>query len=94
MLANNWQDFTLTGRVAVVSRATRENGPAICESLARQGAKVVVGDSHPHAEARRLATLGYEVMGIEAEVSQVSRLETLLAQTVQRYGRVDINFWC
>lgn len=87
------QDFSLAERIAIVTHATQANGPAICEALGRQGAKVVVGDTpanNPAAEARRLATLGYEAHGIEVDVSQVDQLQNLVAQAAQRYGRIDI----
>lgn len=89
MLADN-EDFSLLNRIAVVAHATQENGPAICEALGKQGAKIVLGDVSPDAEVRRLSKLGIEAMGIATEVNQVSRLENLLAQAVQRYGRIDI----
>ena len=90
MLADNGQDFSLVDRVAVVTRATRENGPAICEALGKQGARVVLGDMNPDSAAWRLSNLGLEAMGIAAEVDQVSQLENLLDQVVRRYGRIDI----
>lgn len=87
------RDFSLANQIAVVTHATQANGPAICEALGRQGAKVVVGDmlaNNPVAEAQHLAKLGYEALAIEVDASQVDQLQNLMTQVVQRYGHIDI----
>ena len=87
------QDLNLAGRIAVVTRAVQVNGPAICEALGRQGAKIVLGDTSSAnlaEEAQRLSNLGVETLSLETDVSQVNQIEHLLGQAVQAYGRVDI----
>lgn len=87
------QNWSLAGQVAVVTRAALDNGPAICESLGQQGAKIVLSDANSanlNSVADRLSALGIETLPVKADVSQPDQLEDLLKQTIQTYQRVDI----
>lgn len=87
------RDFELINRVAVVTRATQGSGPAICEALGRQGAKIVLGGTRstgPDMKAQRLSESGIEALSIEPDLTQVGHMENLLMRAVQTYGRVDI----
>lgn len=87
------QDFRLIDRVVVVTQAAQANGPAICEALGRQGAKIVLGDArsaNPVSEALNLSRRGIDAFGVEADLAQVNQIENLLMQAVQSYGRIDI----
>jgi len=87
------QNWSLAGQVAVVTRASMDNGPAICESLGQQGAKIVLSDAtsaNLNSVADRLLVLGIETLPVKTDVSQPVQLENLLKQTVQTYQRVDI----
>jgi len=84
----------LQGKVAIVTGGNSGIGMAIVLELARQGANIVIDYvAHPEAaEAleQRVHALGDRVIGVKADVSQLSELRKLFATTAQAFGRVDI----
>ncbi len=84
----------LKNKVAVVTGGNSGIGKAIVLELARRGAKIVVDYvSHPDAAAeleKRVASLGDQAIGVEADVSQLADLERLIATTVKAFGQLDI----
>ena len=86
--------MNLKGKVAIVTGGNSGIGMAIVLELARQGANIVI-DYVAHPEAtdaleRRVLALGYRVIGVKADVSQLTELQRLLDATVKAFGRVDI----
>jgi glucose 1-dehydrogenase len=85
---------SLKGKVAVVTGGNSGIGLAIVLELAKQGASIAIDYiAHPEAtEAleQRVATLGDQVIGVDADVSKVADLERLIGETVKKLGRVDI----
>ncbi len=85
--------FSLNGQVAVVIGGTGELCGAMAEALASAGAKVVlVGRNAEKAAPRleRIRAAGGEAVFIAAEASSKAALETLLADVLKAYGKVDI----
>jgi glucose 1-dehydrogenase len=84
----------LKGKVAIVTGGNSGIGMAIVLELARQGANIVIDFvSHPDATEvleKQVVALGDQALGVDADVSQVSDLEKLIAAAVERFGRVDI----
>ncbi len=87
-------DFTLTGRVAIVTGASRGIGTAIAQGLAEQGAKVVLSSRKQEdleREAERLNQLRPgSAAAIAAHAGRPADLQALVQQTMERYGRIDI----
>jgi NAD(P)-dependent dehydrogenase (short-subunit alcohol dehydrogenase family) len=91
------QLFGLTGQVAVVVGGTGVLGGALCEGIARAGAKVVVaGNSQSRGQERvaRIESLGGRALFSPADVGQRKSLETLLAVALAEFGRVDMLVNC
>lgn len=86
--------MTLSGKVAVVTGASRGIGRAIALRLAKEGARVVVNhpgeDEHAQTVVSRIGQLGGEAMAIKADVSQAQDVEHMFTQVVERFGTVDI----
>jgi meso-butanediol dehydrogenase/(S,S)-butanediol dehydrogenase/diacetyl reductase len=86
----------LTGMVALVTGAARDRGigRGIALVLAERGADVVVSDREHEEEAARRVTeieaLGRRSAFVEADVSQPGENERLVAETVERFGRLDV----
>jgi glucose 1-dehydrogenase len=86
--------MSLKGKVAIVTGGNSGIGLAIVLELAKQGANIVIDYvAHPEAaEAleKRVAALGDQAIGVEADVSQVAELQKLITTAVDRFGRVDV----
>jgi NAD(P)-dependent dehydrogenase (short-subunit alcohol dehydrogenase family) len=85
--------FDLSGKVAIVTGSTKGIGKAIAAALADHGAKVVVSsrDTDRVADAAaELAGDGREVLGIVCNVGRKEELQTLVDQTRDAWGQIDI----
>ncbi|MZQ84102.1 glucose 1-dehydrogenase [Paenibacillus sp. 5J-6] len=84
----------LSGKVAIVTGASRGIGREIAELLAKHGAKVVINFASNPAKAQEVVASikenGGEALPIQADMSQVSDIELLFQQTLAAYGQVDI----
>lgn len=84
----------LTGRVAIVTGASRGIGRSIALALAAEGAKVAVNYNSSEAAAREVVDTivanGGESMPIRANVSQVDEARRMVQEVIDRWGRVHI----
>ena len=84
----------LTGKVAVVTGASKGIGASIAEHLAAEGASVVVNyassKSGADAVVKRITEKGGKAIAAQADVSQPAEIERLFAETKKAFGRLDI----
>jgi NAD(P)-dependent dehydrogenase (short-subunit alcohol dehydrogenase family) len=84
-----------TGTVAVVTGGASGIGRALCEALARRGARVVVADRNAAGAdevARASAALGGQARGAAVDVTDADAVEHLIDETVRDDGRIDFLF--
>jgi NAD(P)-dependent dehydrogenase (short-subunit alcohol dehydrogenase family) len=85
--------FDLTGRVAVVTGASRGIGEALAHALARHGAQVVVSSRKLDgctAVAAAIEAAGGRAVAKACHIGDLDALEALFAFVQQRYGRLDV----
>jgi len=85
--------FDLRGKVAVVTGATRGIGWATARELANAGAAVVVSSEDAELAKERAETLaadGKPALGVRCDVRNCDELATLVQETLDRFGRLDI----
>ena len=80
-------DLELTGRVAVVTGASRGIGLAITRTLAREGARVVAAS---RSRTPELDTLGDDVLHVAVDLMDPDAPAEVVARAVEAYGGVDI----
>ena len=84
---------SLQGRVALVTGASSGIGEATALALGRAGARVAIAARRRErleGVSRRIAELRSEALVLEADVARERDAESVVARTVERFGRLDI----
>jgi 3-oxoacyl-[acyl-carrier protein] reductase len=80
--------------VAIVTGASRGIGKAIAQRLAKDGFAVVINYASSAGEAdevvSKIKAEGGDAAAIKADVSDASQVEQLFAQTLDKFGRIDV----
>ncbi len=84
----------LTGKVAVVTGASKGIGAGIAKGLAREGARVVVNYASDRTGAERVAQeiqqAGGDAVVVGGSVAKQAEVDTLFAQAGKHFGKVDV----
>ncbi|MEL6536204.1 MAG: glucose 1-dehydrogenase [Bacteroidota bacterium] len=87
------EQFSLEGKVAIITGASKGIGKAIAIGLAQAGAKVVVSSRSQEAVdevAKSIQETGGEAKGVPCHMGDSGQIQSLVDQTVSDFGGIDI----
>lgn len=83
--------FKLTGKTAIVTGAGRGLGQGIALALAEAGADIVgVGTNAMKETKQQVEGLGKRFLAIEADLSSLDPISTIIEKSLQEFGHIDI----
>jgi NAD(P)-dependent dehydrogenase (short-subunit alcohol dehydrogenase family) len=83
---------SVAGRVIIVTGSGQGVGRGMAHHLGKAGATIVVADYQPEKLRRtcdELTQLGAPNLGVEVDIRERDRIEQMVAQTVDTFGKVD-----
>jgi 3-oxoacyl-[acyl-carrier protein] reductase len=84
----------LTGKIAIVTGASKGIGAGIATSLCKQGASVVVNFASSREEVNRVMTeiadAGCNAIAVQANVSDPEDVKRLFEETKKAFGKLDV----
>lgn len=87
------EKFDLTGKVAIITGASKGIGEAMARGMAEFGATVVISSRKQAAVdevAAQFQIEGLKAIGIECHVGNAEHREALIEKVMVKFGRVDI----
>ena len=85
--------FSLKGKIALVTGGSRGIGQAIAFGFAKAGAKVAITSRKAQdleATAREMRAIGCEVLVIPAHLGKMEEIQRVVDTVVKKFGRIDI----
>ncbi len=80
----------LGGKIAAVTGSAQGFGKGIAEELCREGASVVIADQNEPLAKTVAESLGECAFAVKVDVSSEESVANLVAQTVERFGGLDL----
>jgi len=91
-------DLGVNGRVAVIGGGSKGLGRACADSLAQEGANLVICSRNAEeleaAAAEIRSATGAEVLAVPGDLSRLDDIQRLIQSAVDHYGRLDIVVCC
>jgi NAD(P)-dependent dehydrogenase (short-subunit alcohol dehydrogenase family) len=80
----------LQGKTALITGAARGIGLAFAKAYLREGAQVALADIDIERARAEAAWLGEGTLAVEMDVTRQNSIDTAVAETVARFGQIDI----
>jgi NAD(P)-dependent dehydrogenase (short-subunit alcohol dehydrogenase family) len=85
--------FSLEGRTAIITGGSGGIGRACASAFAKAGANIVIASLPPDSippVVEEIEALGVKGLGLAIDVSDGQQVESLVDETLARFGRVDV----
>lgn len=86
-------DFSLKDKVAIITGGAAGIGYATAEFFHKKGARLVLADMNAKVDSMA-KKLSKDYIGIPGDVTKDSYRQTILAETIKKFGHVDILINC
>lgn len=85
------EQFSLAGKVAIVTGSSTGLGEGMAYGLAQAGADIVgIYNKDLPANREKIEALGRKFLGIQADLSSMAPVSDIINKTVETFGRLDI----
>ncbi len=85
------KQFSLAGKVAIVTGSSTGLGEGMAYGLAEAGADIVgIYNKDLPANKEKIEAMGHRFLGIPADLSSVAPVHDIINKTVETFGRLDI----
>jgi len=85
--------MTFKGKVAIVTGSSTGIGKAIAFGFGQEGADIVLAarsEDKLHTNAQEIRTLGSRALPVRTDVSDLTSVENMVAETIREFGRIDV----
>jgi NAD(P)-dependent dehydrogenase (short-subunit alcohol dehydrogenase family) len=82
--------MALDGKVFFITGGARGIGAAVAAEAASRGARIALSGLEPEELEARASELGPDHAHFEADVTDLDSVEAAVAETVERFGRIDL----
>jgi 2-deoxy-D-gluconate 3-dehydrogenase len=83
--------FSLAGKVAMVTGSSTGLGKGMASGLAQAGADIVgIYNKDQPTNREKIEKMGRRFLGLQADLSSIDPISDIIAKTVQTFGRLDI----
>src|SRR2546427_3477877 len=91
-LRRAFPSFSFSGKVVLVTGGSRGLGLVMARELSREGARLAICARDPAELERARAELAVRdgVLAVTCDVSDPAQAASLVAQAVERFGRIDV----
>ncbi|MEJ5229611.1 MAG: 2-dehydro-3-deoxy-D-gluconate 5-dehydrogenase KduD [Pseudothermotoga sp.] len=89
---NVMESFSLLGKVAIVTGASRGLGQAMAVALAEAGAEIVgvAGSSDQTQTKEAVQKLGRQYLELSVDMKDLSKVPSIIDEAVRKFGKADI----
>jgi len=80
-------------KVVLITGGSSGFGRVIAETFAQSGAKISIAGLEPEPLSRttgELQSAGFDVLGVQADITRQDHVDRLFAQSIYRFGRLDV----
>ncbi|MFA7671791.1 MAG: D-threitol dehydrogenase [Sphaerochaetaceae bacterium] len=85
------KNFSLTGKIAMVTGAAQGIGKAIALLFAEKGADIILVDLKESKEsAKAVESFGKKALSIEADLTKTEEVNRVVQTAIKEFGRIDI----